>query len=248
MEKVLVWDLPVRLFHWMLVLGFGLTYFIAKILGEDNALFHDHMILGLTIGGLVALRVVWGFVGTRWARWSTLFHRPQAHAEYFKHVFRSDGKAHIGHNPASSLAITVMLLLVLALAFTGYQYTQGNKSFKDIHPILANVLAILGSLHIVGVVLHQLVKRDRLVLSMVDGKKLANESDGIPKPATAAGLVLLVLAGILGGGLYANYNPQTGATRWPILGAPIQLGETVGGEAGEGGAKEGQGEQEERED
>ena len=226
MRPVLVWDFPVRLFHIFLIAGFGGAYSIARFGGEHHPAFWLHMVFGLTIAVLVVARLVWGFVGTRWARWSTMVHGPAAFADYAKHVFRKGGRHFTGHNPFSVLGIVAMLCLTLALAFTGFSITQGNEAFEDIHPVLANLfLAVVGA-HIAGVLIHQVVHGGRLVLGMVDGKKVAPEEHAIASDAPVGGLVFLALAAWIGGGMVVSRDPTTNTTRVPGLPLAVRLGES----------------------
>lgn len=225
MRRVLVWDLVVRLFHVLLIVGFATAYWVAKFLGEHSGLFPYHMMIGLTLAGIVLFRLAWGLVGTKWARLSTLFHGPRAHLDYLRGLFNRDAKRYAGHNPASSLAIVVILVLVLALGATGYLMSLGNEGLKKLHELLANLLLAVAIAHIGGVLLHTMVHRDDIILSMVDGRKAAPEEDAIPGPAPFAALLLLAWAGFLFGALAANYDPATRTTRWPLLGGEIRLSE-----------------------
>lgn len=232
MRPVLVWDLPVRLFHALLAVGFLVAFAIARFQGEDSPAFPAHMGIGLTLAALILFRIVWGFFGTRWARWSALVHGPTDYSDNLRHLVRPGGRHFTGHTPLSSLGIIAMLALVLGLAFTGYAYTTGNEAFEDLHSLLANAMALLVVIHVVGVVLHQVVHGGRIVLGMLDGRKVAPEEDATPSSRPFAGLVLLGIAAWVGGGMAANYD-AAGSTRVPGLPITFQFGE--GGERSEGG-------------
>ncbi|MFQ3587086.1 MAG: cytochrome b/b6 domain-containing protein [Fimbriimonadaceae bacterium] len=225
MKPVLVWDIPVRLFHVLLAVGFVTAYSIARFWGEHHPAFVLHMIVGLTLATLVLARVVWGFVGTRWARWSTIVHGPAAFADNVGHLFRKGGRHFTGHNPLSSLGIAAMLGLTLALAVTGYAIGQGNEALEDVHPVLANLFLIVVVGHIAGVILHQIVHGGRLVLGMVDGKKVAPEEDAIRSAAPLGGVLFAALAVWVGGGMWSNLDPANRTTRVPGVPVTIPLGE-----------------------
>jgi len=247
MRPVLVWDLPVRLFHALLAAGFLVAFAIARFQGEDSPAFPAHMGIGITLAVLVLVRLVWGFVGTRWAQWSALVHGPSDFSDNLRHLVRPGGRHFTGHTPLSSLGIVAMLALVLGLAFTGYAYTTGNEAFEELHPLLANGMALLVAIHVAGVVLHQVVHGGRIVLGMVDGRKVAPEEDAIPGSRPFAGLVLLGIAAWVGGGMAANFD-ATGSTRIPGLPIPFQFGEGgEGGERSEGGREAHGGEHREEE-
>lgn len=227
-RPVLVWDGFVRLFHLLLILGFGAAFVIARFLGEDHPAFRWHMIAGLTVGVLVVARIAWGFVGTRWARWSTMFHSPRVALESIRHLARPGGPHFTGHTPLSSLGIFAMLGLALALAITGLLLARGNESVEKIHPVLANLFLLLVVVHIAGVVLHQVVHDGRLILGMIDGRKVAPEDHAVRSAAPWATLLLLAATAWIGGGMAFSYDPATGTTRIPGLPFTISLGDHGG--------------------
>lgn len=230
MARILVWDFIVRLFHLLVVVGFASAYVVAKFMGEDSGLFPFHMMIGLSLAAAVLFRVVWGFIGTKWARLSTLFHAPKAYADYMKGILSREGKPYVGHNPASSLAIVAILLLIVALATTGYLMSQGFEGLKQIHELCANLLALVSLAHIGGVLLHAFVHRDGIIASMIHGRKWGRQEDAIAGPSPFGALLLLVLTSVLFGGLVANYNPRDRTTAWPVFGGAVRMGE---GESGE---------------
>ncbi len=231
MQRVLVWDLVVRIFHVVVVVGFTFAYIVAKFIGEESSLFPFHMMVGLTLAGAVVLRVVWGIVGTKWARLSTLLHGPKAHLEYAQSIFTKSGKSYTGHNPASSMAIFAVFGLLMTIATTGYLMSQGYEDLKNIHEICANLLAFVAIGHICGVLLHTAVYRDGIIPSMVHGKKAGNPDGAIPNAAPVWATVFAVILFVFFGGLVANYSPQSRTTSSPIFGGRIHLGE---GESQEG--------------
>lgn len=115
-NKIYVWDFLVRFFHWTLVLGFTIAYFT----GDDLELVHAYV--GYYIIGLILIRIIWGFVGSRYARFSQFITSPLQAITYIKHLFSGDSpqageKKYIGHNPAGGW-MTIMLLV--SILFTSY--------------------------------------------------------------------------------------------------------------------------------
>lgn len=109
-EKIYVWDPLVRLFHWLLVLSFMISY----LTGDDDSQLHIYS--GYLLLGLIAFRIVWGFIGTRYARFSNFIH-PISHAiDYLKGLADGNCKHYIGHNPAGGLMV---LALLTSLSLTG---------------------------------------------------------------------------------------------------------------------------------
>jgi cytochrome b len=234
MKRVLIWDLPTRLFHWMLAGGFSAAAFISLVLGDDSRLFPYHAIIGLTIALMVCLRVIWGLAGTRYARFNTFIFGPGAVIEYMKGTLVRGGKRYIGHNPGSALAIFALLALVLALAVTGVMMGQGNEDVEDVHEVLAWVAVGVVVVHVLGVALHTILHRENITASMIHGKKDAEPSEAIAssKPVVAVCFLIIALAWTVG--LIRNYNPSTQTTTLPLIGTVLQLGEN---ENEDGGAK-----------
>lgn len=229
MEPVLVWDLPTRLFHWLLSGGFIAAAVISLLLGDDSPLFPYHAIIGLTIALMVCLRVIWGISGTRYARFGTFIFGPRAVIEYMKGTLAGGGTRYIGHNPGSSLAIFALLALILAMAATGIMLGQGNDGVKDLHEILAWVAVGVVVAHVLGVALHTLRHRENITASMIHGRKQAEAADAIPSARPVIAFVFLVIAAAWAGTLVSNYDPATQSTTLPLIGTVLQLGENEGG-------------------
>ena len=225
MKSVLIWDLPTRLFHWLLSSGFIVAAVISLLLGDDSPLFPYHAIIGLIIALMVCLRVIWGVVGTRYARFGTFVFGPGAVMEYMKSTIVGGGARYIGHNPGSALAIFALLALVLALAVTGVMMGQGNEGVEDIHEILAWVAVGVVVVHVLGVALHTILHRENITASMIHGKKDAEPSEAIASSKPVIAVIFLAIAGAWAVGLIRNYNPSTKTTTLPLIGTVLQLGE-----------------------
>lgn len=232
MNPVLIWDLPTRLFHWLLSAGFIAAAVIALAMGEHSPLFPYHAIIGLTIALMVVLRIVWGIVGTRYARFGSFVFGPGAVVEYMKVAMIGGGKRHIGHNPGSAVAIFALLGLVLALAVTGFMMGQGNEGIKEVHEILAWTTVGIVVVHVLGVAFHTIRHRENITASMIHGRKRAEPSDGIASAKPIVAVLFLAIAGGWTFGLIRNYNPATQTTTLPLIGTSLQLGENEGGEGG----------------
>lgn len=111
-STVKVWDIAVRIFHWSLVAGFFLSWATAE--AEDI-----HVILGYIVLGLISFRLLWGFIGTRHARFSDFLYSPRAAIDYLKSLAEGSPKHYLGHNPAGSYMIYALLFCLFALSFTG---------------------------------------------------------------------------------------------------------------------------------
>jgi len=191
-QRTLVWDLPTRAFHWLLALCFAGAYVTA----ESERLRDVHMLLGYTALGLVAFRLLWGIVGTRYARFTALPLSPVAVLGYLKSLAALSPRHYFGHNPAGSWAIVGMLLLVLAIGATGWANAVelGPEWLEDIHEGLANAMLALVVVHVVAVLLSSALHRENLVRAMLTGYK---PGDG-PAAAGTRWIVALLLVGVIG--------------------------------------------------
>ncbi|MCB0414133.1 MAG: cytochrome b/b6 domain-containing protein [Bdellovibrionales bacterium] len=148
------YDLPLRIFHWVFAMLFASSFYIAKVIDDDSALYVYHMLSGLIMTGLILLRVIWGFWGPKTARFSSFPLSINELINYFTSLFSHKTKRYLGHNPASSYAAIVMFIFTLGLATTGILMSlRINKHFfEDIHELAANGFIILVIIHIVGVI------------------------------------------------------------------------------------------------
>lgn len=228
MTRTLIWDLPVRLFHWLFAAGFVAAAGISLILGEDSSLFPYHSIIGLSLGLMVVLRVVWGVAGSRWARFGSFVFGPRETAAYMMGTLIGGGKRYIGHNPGSAVAIFAMLALVLGLAVTGIMMARGNEGPEELHEIMAYAMLGVVVVHILGVLIHTVRHKENLTLSMIRGTKYADGSQGIRSGHPLVATVFIVIVGAWTGALLVNYNPTTQTTSIPLLGTSLQIGEAEG--------------------
>jgi cytochrome b len=227
MSRLLIWDVPTRLFHWLLAAGFLAAAFISLVLGDESPLFPWHAILGLTIGVMLAMRLLWGFVGTKYARFGSFAFGPAALTEYAKGALRGGGKRYVGHNPGSAYAVYAMLALLVGLAVTGFMLGRGNESVKDTHELLAyGMLAVVG-LHIAGIAFHTLRHRENIAASMIHGHRPGVEGEvGIRSARPLVGLLFLGVTGAWFGWIVSTYDAASQSVRVPLLGVSLQLGET----------------------
>lgn len=226
MRTDLVYDLPTRLFHWIFAGLFTTAYVIAST-AEDSSLFPWHMLAGLTLGLAVLLRVLWGVIGTRHARFASFLLNPMALIRYLKGLVHGDQAPVAGHNPASSWVAVILMGLGLGLGATGFLMTRGGnpEPYEEIHELLANTFLIVVLLHIAGVVLHMLRHRDGFALSMVDGRKQqVDPAQGITGARPVAGLLFLVM--LVAFAVHLGRNYDVSAQSLSVFGATLQLGES----------------------
>lgn len=192
-RQVLVWDLPVRVFHWLMVLSFAGAYLTA-----DSERFRLlHVTLGYTMAGLVGFRLIWGVIGTRYARFSSFVRGPRAVARYLGTLLRGQPEHHAGHNPAGALAIVAMLALALAIGASGWAlYSDiGGGWLEDVHEAAASIMLATVAIHIAGVLISSLLHRENLVGSMVNGHRHGSPQEGIR--STWRSVAVLMVAAVL---------------------------------------------------
>lgn len=225
-SKTTVYDWPTRIFHWLFALLFLAAYLIAETVDHENPLFSLHIMAGLTIGFILILRMVWGFVGTTYARFSSFELNPKKLLGYLKDAVITKTKSYAGHNPASSYAALVMFICAAGLAATGIMMTSGSESdfFEETHELLANIFLITVIAHIGGLIFHYIRHRDSLWSSMFDGKKSAiPEKSGITDSKRLSGVLFLLLTLTWTGYLYSQYNSAN--QKLDLFGRELSLGE-----------------------
>jgi cytochrome b len=190
----LIWDLPTRVFQWLLavcVLGAWLT-------AESERDRMLHLALGYSAGVLVPWRVVWGFVGSRYARFSHFVRSPAAALVYLRGYLpsaRAAGQTHrhyLGHNPAGGWAVLALLAVVALAVATGWLSYQdfSLELWGELHELVGNGIMVLVGVHVAAVIATGLLHRENLVRAMVNGYKRARNGEGIPGAFTLLGLVL----------------------------------------------------------
>jgi cytochrome b len=193
-EKIRIWDAPVRVFHWLLALSFAGAYLTA----ESEVWRLLHVTLGYTLGGLLVFRLVWGVVGTRYARFSSFVRGPAAVLRYLQSIKARQPEHHLGHNPAGAVAILLLMGLGLGLAATGYAtYNDlGPGWLAELHDLLGNAMLLVVLVHLLGVATASLQHRENLVRAMLTGFKRGPAGAGIAR--SWAGVALLMVLVVLG--------------------------------------------------
>lgn len=196
--RVLIWDEPTRVCHWLLAVCFAGAYWTADLDDWESV----HATLGYTASGLALFRIVWGFVGTRYARFSESLQSPAAVARYVVQMPHGWGKRYMGHSPVSSIFVVVILSLALVLGATGWMARDAfsSASIVQLHDGVAYMALGLIGLHMAGVVLSNWRAGESLLLPMLNGTKLGNPSEAIHK--TWRSVAVLIIAAVSGFWLY----------------------------------------------
>jgi cytochrome b len=194
-QRSLVWDVPTRVFHWSLALSFAGAY----ITSETERYRDVHVALGYVFFGLILFRLIWGFVGSHYARFSSFSFKPSETIAYVKSLLAKQPAHYVGHNPAGSVAIYLLLALGVMIGVSGillYWEVGGEEAFEEIHEIAANGMLAVVLVHIAGVFASSLLHKENLVRAMLTGYKQTET----PTPAVRAYAVLglLLLAAVVG--------------------------------------------------
>ena len=229
----LVWDLPVRLFHWLFTFFFALSAGAIYLFEHNNTALVYHALFGLIVGFMVLLRIVWGVIGTKHAKFSSFAFPVSDVLKYFFGVLTGTGKNHAGHNPGSAYAIFAMLILSLGLAVTGIMMGRGYDDLKHFHEFLSNAMMLIVFGHIIGVLIHTKRFKENITASMIHGMKETDPEQSINSSKPIIALIFLALIAAWTWGIFTNYDSASKTTTLPMLGAVISLdGENERGEGG----------------
>ncbi len=176
---VKVWDLPLRIFHWLLVAGFLIAY-----LTEDE-LLTVHVWAGYLVTGLLIFRIIWGFVGNDYARFSNFVCSPIKSIVYLKDLITLQTQRYLGHNPAGAAMIILLLVSLFATVITGFAVYGADQAagplagigaaneeiWEEVHEFFANFSLVLVAAHILGVAVESYIHKENLARSMLHGFK-----------------------------------------------------------------------------
>lgn len=183
-REVRVWDIFVRLFHWLLVAAFFTAY-----LTEGDDLLPVHTWAGYAVLGLVLARVFWGFAGSQHARFVDFLFPPRVIAGYLQDLAAGRPRRYLGHNPAGGAMILLMLLSLVLTTLSGIAvfgadqhaglmaglFAGASEELEDVieeaHELLANFTLLLVIVHVIGVIVESIVHRENLTWAMVTGRK-----------------------------------------------------------------------------
>lgn len=192
-RKILVWDAPVRVFHWLMVASFAGAWLTA----ESERWRMVHVTLGYTMAGLVAFRILWGLVGTRHARFTNFVRGPAKIVNYVRSILRGNPDHYTGHNPAGAVAIVALLGLTIAITATGWATFNeiGGKLIAEGHEAAATFMLVLACVHIAGAILSSWLHRENLIGAMISGRKSGQPEEGVRSAwrMVAAMMVVVVL-------------------------------------------------------
>ncbi len=208
-RRILVWDVPTRVFHWLFAISFAAAWYIS----ESDQWLSFHTFFGYLMLGLIGFRLIWGIVGGHYARFTAFLYSPLAGLGYLRQALSGLGARHIGHNPAGSQAVYLLLVLGLTVCLTG-MFTQGGEEqqgavagwfgiaagmiFKEAHGYIAILMLLVVIGHLAGVVMESRLHKENLARSMVTGIKEAPQGSAASRPYRGVGALLLMAATAFG--------------------------------------------------
>lgn len=186
-----VWDPLVRLLHWCLVVAFFTAWGLGEW-GPNQMTWHFYF--GYTVGALVTIRVIWGLVGPRNARFTSFLYKPGEVIAYLRHLPAREPSNWVGHNPLGGWSVLAMLGLLIVQVATGLvsdpqdyinvgpfaQYVPSSISTSlapSIHELVSTLLLIVVGIHITAIAFYLHWKGENLVKPMITGKKVIDEQD-----------------------------------------------------------------------
>ena len=177
-----VWDVPTRVFHWLLVAAVLLAWITAEETGPGFAL---HKLAGYTIGGALIFRVIWGFIGSRHSRFGDFVRPWDAIAAHARQLLRLNPPRSVGHNPIGGWMIVALMTVLAIIVGTGLFAASRRlsgpladwlplgmaRAAAEIHETAFNVLLVLVTIHVLGVVIDMVLNRENLIGAMWTGRK-----------------------------------------------------------------------------
>jgi len=198
--RLQVWDGPLRIFHWLLVISIAVAFLSAE---EDSPLNHWHLMSGWFTAILVTFRIVWGFVGGEHARFSEIFKGGGA-GHHVGEMLRFKPTATVGHNPVGWISALLLIAVTAAVIWTGaLLVTSGGETAEELHEVIGWSLLALVAVHVLAVIFMSAMTRENLVRAMISGSKPAQRHAGASNarsPSIVAYLIgiVVVAAAIFG--------------------------------------------------
>ncbi|MCI2283839.1 cytochrome b/b6 domain-containing protein [Colwellia sp. MSW7] len=209
-KKLFVWDLSVRLFHWLLIISLLSAWYTSD---GERGLIDYHLKIGYFILGLILFRITWGIFGTHYAKFSQFLPTKTKLKNYLKKSKQEKGYTTIGHNPLGGLMVVFMLLLILSQAIsglfmnddvftTGPYYESASSSVQKImsfiHHNVFDVILIVSVLHIGAIFYYLFTKKINLIVPMITGYKLSHseKTSGIKSSKLLLSLIIIIIVAV----------------------------------------------------
>ncbi len=202
-KTILVWDIPTRVFHWLLVICFAGAW----LTSESERLQMIHYAFGYSACALVLFRLIWGVVGTRYARFAQFLKGPAEMMKHAKGLLSSHSHSTVGHNPVGGIVMVGLMLLILLIGLTGYFSVKEflGDLMGEAHEAIASLALAVVVIHIAAAIIMSVLEKENLVKAMVTGKKRGLPEQAIRFPQYLIGILLIL------GSSYCFYMILTGA-------------------------------------
>lgn len=208
------YDLPLKILHLVFAMLFVFSFSVGKFIDDDSKLYSYHMLSGLLMGAVVVLRIIWGFIGPKKARFSGFRLNIIELINYFKRVLGGEKITDFHRNPASSFAALTMYLIAVLMISSGIVMVLGGPHFfEELHEILSSLFLIVVLMHLAGVTLHQFQNKDQEIFNIFR----------LSKDYIIVGISFLIILGVYGNYLFKNYDKSSQELR--VLNQKILLGE-----------------------
>lgn len=176
-QTITVWDPLVRIFHW----GLAVSFTIAWLTAESWDDLHEWA--GYAAALLIGIRLIWGVIGSPYARFGQFVRTPSSVLSFSKAMLRGQEQRYIGHNPLGSLMILGLITAIIVTAGTGWMYTLdafwGEEWVEQLHEVTANVMLFMVIVHVAGVVHASRRHHENLAKAMITGEKRSPAGDDI---------------------------------------------------------------------
>lgn len=173
-KRMMSWDAAVMVSHWILAICF-----LGAIITQDSERFRMvHVTMGYTMFGLVAFRLIWGFVGGKYTRFNAIYPRVKKVIEYLRSLFTAEPQAFIGFHAIGFLAAYLLLAVILLVTVSGYLVFEeiGPDLFEDLHETLGNLLIAIVGIHIGGVVINAIIQKIKISMVANTDKSASNRA------------------------------------------------------------------------
>lgn len=192
MKRILVWDLPVRLGHWLMAGGFALAW----VSGDSESWRLVHVFAGGTVTAVALFRLAWGFLGSKHARFASFVRGPRQALAYLKSLLRFSPPHYTGHNPAGGWAVMLLLFLALASGASGWLAYQelGGVWLEEAHELVTGLMLAVVAVHLAGVLVGSLLHGENLARAMLSGRKLGEPEEAICGQRWPGAVLLLAWA------------------------------------------------------
>ena len=234
LQPTLVWDLPLRLFHWAMVC----VVFIAGVTGflAPEWWLDIHVFAGFALGILLTFRIIWGFMGSQFSKFRNFSLSPAAVLQHLRAIRRNMQTEHLGHNPVGAWMIVILILVLSLLVLTGLLVSGGQENLGPLasvitfqvgaiagnaHEIAAWVLVAAIVIHLLGVFVETQIFQHPVLKAMITGRKMTAHPLKIPagRHTTKGGVLFLTICALLiGGGMFLTSFPPFGWQEIHVMG------------------------------